>query len=46
MIVSSDAKGVQIQTGANPVLVKPDQVYGKLIAVIPFIGSLLSVVGL
>ena len=46
LIVTSDANAVQIQTGANPVTVKPEQVYGKLIAVIPFIGTLLSVVGL
>jgi hypothetical protein len=46
MIVSSDANGVQIQTGANPITVKSDQVYGKLIAVIPYIGFILSLIGL
>jgi hypothetical protein len=45
-IVSTEGENVQIQSGSEVVLVKKEQVYGKLIAVIPFIGSILSVVGL
>ena len=45
-IVSVEGDDVQIQSGTEVVTVKKDQVYGKLIAVIPFIGSILSVVGL
>jgi len=35
-----------IQVGAKLVRIKPSQVYGKLIAVVPFIGSILGFVGL
>ena len=45
-IVSAEGDEVQIQSGTEVVTVKKEQVYGKLIAVIPFIGSILSVVGL
>ena len=45
-IVSAEGDEVQIQSGIKVVTVKKEQVYGKLIAVIPFIGSILSVVGL
>ena len=45
-IVSTDGDDVKIQSGTEVVIVKKEQVYGKLIAVIPFIGSILSVVGL
>ncbi len=45
-IVSTEGDNVQIQSGTEVVTVKKEQVYGKLIAVIPFIGSILSVVGL
>ena len=45
-IVSVEGDNVQIQSGTEVVTVKKEQVYGKLIAVIPFIGSILSVVGL
>jgi hypothetical protein len=45
-IVSTEGESVEIQSGTEVVTVKKDQVYGKLIAVIPFIGSILSVVGL
>jgi hypothetical protein len=45
-IVSVEGDNVQIQSGTEVVTVKKEQVYGKLIAVIPFIGSVLSVVGL
>ncbi|CAB4335480.1 unannotated protein [freshwater metagenome] len=45
-IVTADAENVQIQSGTEGVTVKKQQVYGTLIAVIPFIGSILSVIGL
>jgi len=45
-IVSTQGDNVQIQSGTEVVTVKKSQVYGKLIAVIPFIGSILSIVGL
>jgi len=45
-IVSTEGESVEIQSGTEVVTVKKEQVYGKLIAVIPFIGSILSVVGL
>ena len=41
-IVSTDGDDVKIQSGTEVVTVKKEQVYGKLIAVIPFIGSILS----
>ena len=44
-IVSTQGDNVQIQSGTDVVTVKKSQVYGKLNAVIPFIGSILSVVG-
>lgn len=45
-IVRAEGEKVQIQSGTEVVTVKKEQVYGKLLAVIPFIGSILSVVGL
>jgi hypothetical protein len=45
-IVSTEGDNVQIQSGTEVITVKKEQVYGKLIAVIPFLGSILSVVGL
>jgi hypothetical protein len=45
-IVSAEGEDVQIQSGTEVITVKKEQVYGKLIAVIPFIGSILSVIGL
>ena len=45
-IVSTEGDEVKIQSGTEVVTVKKDQVYGKLLAVIRFIGSILSVVGL
>ena len=45
-IVSTEGDDVQIQSGTAVVTVKKEQVYGQLIAVIPFIGSILSAVGL
>jgi hypothetical protein len=45
-IVSTDGDNVKIQSGTEVVTVKKEQVYGKLIAVLPFIGSILSAIGL
>lgn len=45
-IVGVEGDNVKIQSGTEVVTVKRSQVYGKLLAVIPFIGSILSVVGL
>jgi hypothetical protein len=45
-IVSTDGDNVKIQSGTEVVTVKKVQVYGKLIAVLPFIGSILSAIGL
>jgi hypothetical protein len=45
-IVSTDGDDVKIQSGTEVVTVKKEQVYGKLIAVLPFIGSILSAIGL
>jgi hypothetical protein len=45
-IVSTDGDNVKIQSGTEVVTVKKEQVYGKLIAVIPFIGTILSAIGL
>ena len=45
-IVKTNGDSVDIQSGANVETVKSSQVYGKLIAVIPFIGQILGVVGL
>ena len=45
-IVKSNGDSVDIQSGANVETVKSSQIYGKLIAVIPFIGQILGVVGL
>ena len=45
-IVSTDGDNVKIQSGTDVITVKKEQVYGKLIAVIPFIGTILSAIGL
>jgi hypothetical protein len=45
-IVKVNGDSVDIQSGANVETVKSSQIYGKLIAVIPFIGQVLSVIGL
>jgi hypothetical protein len=45
-IVKTNGESVDIQSGANVETVKSSQIYGKLIAVIPFIGQVLSFVGL
>lgn len=45
-VVKANGDSVDIQSGVEVITVKSTQIYGKLIAVIPFIGSILSVVGL
>lgn len=45
-IVKTNGDNVDIQSGATVETVKSSQIYGKLIAVIPFIGQLLSIIGL
>ena len=45
-VVKANGDSVDIQSGANVEAVKSSQIYGKLIAVIPFIGQILGVVGL
>lgn len=45
-VVKANGDSVDIQSGVEVITVKSTQIYGKLIAVIPFIGSVLSVVGL
>jgi len=39
-------KNADLQAGAKLVRVKTDQISGKLIAVVPFVGAILSIVGL
>ena len=45
-ISANNGKTVDVQSGAVAFTVQPSQVYGKLILVIPFLGSVLSVIGL
>jgi hypothetical protein len=45
-VMGNKADTVEIQAGASIQNVKSSQVYGTLVAVIPFLGSILSVVGL
>jgi len=45
-MMGNKAETVEIQAGTTVQSVKSSQVYGTLIAVIPFLGSILSVVGL
>jgi len=45
-VMGHKADSVEIQAGTSVQTVKSSQVYGTLIAVIPFLGSILSVVGL
>ena len=45
-VMGNKAETVEIQAGTTVQSVKSSQVYGTLIAVIPFLGSVLSVVGL
>lgn len=45
-VMGNKADSVEIQAGTTVQTVKSSQVYGTLIAVIPFLGSVLSVVGL
>ena len=45
-VMGNKADTVEIQAGTTVQSVKSTQVYGTLIAVIPFLGSVLNVVGL
>ena len=46
-IVTNTGKGfVDIQSGNELQRIKPNQVQGKLIAIVPFIGAILNLVGL
>ena len=45
-VSANDGKTLQVQSGAAAITVQPSQVYGKLILVIPFLGSVLNVIGL
>jgi len=45
-VSANNGKTVDVQTGDVAFSVKPEQVYGKLILVIPFLGLILNVVGL
>lgn len=45
-VMGNKAGTVEIQAGTSVQSVKSAQIYGTLIAVIPFLGSLLSAVGL
>ena len=46
VVVSTSGNFVDLQTGVKLVRVQKEQISGKLLVVIPFIGSVLSVVGL
>lgn len=45
-IAVNRGKTIDVQSGANAFSVDSSQVYGKLILVIPFLGSILNVMGL
>lgn len=45
-VAANNGKTVDVQSGDVAFSVQPSQVYGKLILVIPFLGSVLNVVGL
>jgi len=46
-IVSNTGEGfVDIQSGAEMLRIQPNQVRGKLIAIVPFVGAILNLVGL
>jgi len=45
-VMGNEAETVEIQAGTTVQTVKSSQVYGTLIAVIPFLGSILGAVGL
>ena len=45
-VSANDGKTLQVQSGAAAIAVQSSQVYGKLILVIPFLGSILNVIGL
>jgi hypothetical protein len=44
-VSANDGKILQVQSGTAAITVQTSQVYGKLILVIPFLGSVLSVIG-
>ena len=46
LVTAINGNQVDLQVGTQLVRVKKSQISGKLLAVIPFIGSILSVVGL
>jgi len=45
-VVKADGDTVEIQSGVEVIKVKSSQIYGELIAVVPYIGSILGLVGL
>lgn len=45
-VMGNTADTVEIQAGTSVQSVKSSQVYGTFIAIVPFLGSILSVVGL
>lgn len=45
-VVRANGDTVEIQSGVEVIKVKRSQIYGELLAVIPFIGSVLGIVGL
>lgn len=45
-VMGNKAGTVEIQAGAKVQTVKSSQIYGTLIAIVPFLGSILSAVGL
>jgi hypothetical protein len=45
-ITANNGKTIDVQSGVAAFTVQPSQVYGKLILVIPFLGSILGAVGL
>lgn len=46
IIRSVDGKNIEVQAGELRVQVTPDQIKGRVLALFPFLGALLSVVGL
>jgi hypothetical protein len=45
-IVANNGKTIDVQSGASAFTVQSKQVYGKLILVMPFLGSILGSIGL
>jgi hypothetical protein len=46
IIRSVDGKNIEVQAGDLRVQVTPDQIKGRVLALFPFLGAILSVVGL